>query len=221
MKMTNNFRALLALPALLLSFTFTACSYQERSQSAFIKSSTGISSSTGVGMSVGAVLSSLAETSVPVGLVAGAATGGPLGILANTQSGLTYRIVNSGIPVINYGENTIVVLPSDRIFNVGSSVLYPEADYLLNFITTLVKSRPHSAVTIAAYSDDVGSYQQNRFLTQHQADRVLSHFWSHGVDFHRVRAVGYGFQDTVASNYTSLGSQFNRRVEIRIHPETV
>lgn len=218
--MRKIFRYLLPVSGLIAALSLGGCSYQSKYSVPYKRSSTSIGQSTALGMVIGTALSSAAETSIPLGFVAGAAAGGTFGVLANSKTGLTYRIVNAGIPVIEYGENTIIVLPSDRVFDVDSSHMLPEAYYFLNFVTTLIKSYSDSAVTVAAYTDDVGGYAHNMHLSQDQAERVLSHFWAHGVDFHRMRAVGYGPEPDVASNLTSLGSQFNRRVEIRIHPET-
>lgn len=217
--MTKIFRTV-PLLGLALAINLAGCAYTNKSVVRYKRPSTTMAESVGSGVAIGGLLASFAETSLPVGLVAGAAVGGTFGYIANSRPGIIYRIVNAGIPVIEYGENTIVVLPSDRIFDTDSSHMFPESTYIMNFITTLVHAHPDSAVTIAAYTDDVGSYAHNLHLSQNQADRVLSYFWAHGVDFHRLRATGYGPTPDVASNYTSLGSQFNRRVEIRIHPET-
>jgi outer membrane protein OmpA-like peptidoglycan-associated protein len=215
--MRKNLHTLLSVSGLVAVLLLSGCAFQQRAATPFMKSSTSIAEGASRGGVVGALFSGLAETSVPIGLVAGAATGASLGYIANSPRGITYRIVNSGIPVMNYGKHTIIVLPSDRVFDVDSSQLRPDANYLLNAITTLVKARGDADVTIAAYTDDVGGYQHNLQLSQLQANRVLSHFWSHGVDFHRVRVLGLGPKSDVASNLTSLGSHFNRRVEIRIH----
>jgi outer membrane protein OmpA-like peptidoglycan-associated protein len=198
-----------------------------------ISSLSGCSSYSGIGAgspmlsglsfsgSTRSIIGRVSDISVPVAVVAGTDNGGNLGYLAQSKTGSIYRVVNSGIPVIRYGENIIVVLPTDRFFEDDSETFVPEGLDTLHAVSGLVAAYPRSSVTIAGYTDDVGTYHHNMQLSQNQAHQILSYFWANGVDFHRMRSVGYGVEPDVASNLTSLGSHFNRRIEVRIHPESV
>jgi len=68
-------------------------------------------------------------------------------------------------------------------------------------------------VEVQAHSDNIGSDQYNKELSQQRAESVVSFLTDHGVDADRMSALGYGEEKPVADNETEAGRTENRRVE--------
>lgn len=125
-----------------------------------------------------------------------------------------YRLNDVGAKVIQYGDNTTIVLPSDYFFYPDSADLRYEREFTLLEIVSYIAKIPGSPVTIMAFSDSVGSDEYTKELTEKQSHSILSFLWSHGIDRKRLHAIGYGKYPTIADNQTVLGNGLNRRVEI-------
>ena len=151
--------------------------------------------------------------------ILGAAIGGGAGYFSQSKSGSLVRLMGSpGVQVIPYGEEMRLVFDSDLLFEpTTSNIRYESYNTLLDAVGVLTAFK-RGDVTISAYGDAVGNEQRGYELTREQAHSVLSFFWSHGIPHRRMRALGYGRYVTVASNKTSFGSSFNRRVEVSIKP---
>lgn len=121
---------------------------------------------------------------------------------------LTVNITVQGLPEI---------ITLDHVyFDTGKSTLkdesFEELDKLVHFLT--VKS--HLEVEIAGHTDDVGDAESNMKLSQDRANAVVDYLVEHGIDRGRLKAVGYGETEPVASNDTDTGRAKNRRTEARI-----
>ena len=68
-------------------------------------------------------------------------------------------------------------------------------------------------VEVQAHSDNIGSDQYNKTLSQQRAESVVSFLTDHGVAADRMSALGYGEEKPVADNETEAGRTENRRVE--------
>ena len=77
---------------------------------------------------------------------------------------------------------------------------------------------PDSTVDIFGHTDNVGSASHNQRLSADRAEGVLNILVDAGVDQGRLRAIGRGEDDPVASNLSAEGRARNRRVEIVIRP---
>ncbi len=162
--------------------------------------------------------SATSSVGIGAGVLAGAAIGGGAGYLGQSKTGTLLRLMDSGVQVIPYGEQITFVFNSDTLFEPSSSDIRYETYGVLMDTAAALKAFSRGEVTISAYADAVGNSQRGYDLTQKQAQSVLSFLWSHGIPYRRMHAVGYGRHHTVASNSTSFGSSFNRRVEILIRP---
>ncbi len=81
---------------------------------------------------------------------------------------------------------------------------------LLNFV-------PHIKLEITGYTDNIGTSIANRELSKKRANRVRLYLSTMGIDEDRVRTVGKGEVDFVASNQTAAGRSKNRRISITFH----
>ncbi|MBD3319746.1 MAG: OmpA family protein, partial [Chitinivibrionales bacterium] len=67
---------------------------------------------------------------------------------------------------------------------------------------------------IRVHTDSVGSNQANKKLSQKRAESVMNYLITRGIDPSRLRAVGMGEEDPIASNRRAEGRAMNRRVEL-------
>ena len=109
-----------------------------------------------------------------------------------------------------------LVLGDAVLFQTGKSNLSAAADATLNRVAYNLKQFPDTDVTVVGYTDNTGSEQLNQNLSEKRAESVVIYLESQGIAASRLKAVGMGENDPVASNSTSEGRAQNRRVEMFI-----
>jgi outer membrane protein OmpA-like peptidoglycan-associated protein len=116
-----------------------------------------------------------------------------------------------------------VTLPTDLLFEEGSTLLKPEGVTLLQNLESTLQSELQSAqgipltMTIATHTDNIGEVKHNLDLS-FERSRVLQHYFDR--QFHsgmRWTAVGYGASMPLVDNSTQSNRQRNRRVEITLN----
>ena len=75
---------------------------------------------------------------------------------------------------------------------------------------------PEITVTVTGHTDNVGKPANNQALSQRRADNIKAMLVGKGIDGSRIRAIGRGDKDPIASNKTKEGRAKNRRIEITI-----
>ena len=107
---------------------------------------------------------------------------------------------------------------------MGDAVLFPTGKYNLSADAQAVLSRvaynldkfPDTDITVVGFTDNTGTEKLNQTLSEERARSVASYLEGHGVSPARVKTLGEGWNDPVASNETAAGRAQNRRVEIYI-----
>ncbi len=99
-------------------------------------------------------------------------------------------------------------------FVTGSASLKPESQGTLREVSRSLLAYPDVKVEIRGYTDNVGSADTNRNLSQRRALAVRDFLIQMGVMPSRLTAVGYGPDNPIASNDTPAGRAENRRVEL-------
>ena len=69
---------------------------------------------------------------------------------------------------------------------------------------------------IEGYTDNVGSPDFNRLLSEHRATAVRDYLIERGIESPRLVAVGRGAENPIASNNTPHGRALNRRIEFHL-----
>lgn len=181
------------------------------------------------GTSTGAVAGTLIGAGIKAGAVPFTLIGAGLGavITAPMQRSSTRASIGKisrlpGAQVIEVGDYVKIVIESDRIFGVANDRLRRDPDPYLDYTADILNNYPKANVTISAFTDNIAAPGKDKELTQRQAQKVLAYLWYRGVDWRRMKAVGCGKEDTVATNRTARGSAANRRIEITFSkPEPV
>ncbi len=108
----------------------------------------------------------------------------------------------------------VISLSGGVLFEAGGHVLSDPAQGRLATVAKALGAYPDRPVTVVGHTDDRGSDAKNRELSQARAEAVRVYLERHGVPAERLRAVGRGESEPVASNDTTEGRANNRRVEI-------
>jgi len=104
-------------------------------------------------------------------------------------------------------------------FDTGLSTLKPSSNKTLNDLVDVMKLKPTLIIEIAGHTDNTGTPEINKKLSQSRADAVKNYLIKKGVAANRITAKGYGDTEAVADNKTEAGKAKNRRTEVRIIKE--
>jgi len=104
----------------------------------------------------------------------------------------------------------------DLRFDTGSAELRPESQEQLNNFAADLRAYPDVRVNVGGYTDNVGSAERNRQLSQERANSVMAELVSKGISADRLTAEGFGEQNFIADNSTATGRAQNRRVTVSV-----
>ena len=156
-----------------------------------------------------------------LGAAIGAAGGAAIGNVLDRQAAELRNDFSSGaIDVVNTGSELIVRMPQDILFATDSASLSGALRSDLRVLAANLNRYPNSTVEVQGHTDNTGSSAYNQDLSERRAQSVASVLVSNGVSPARLRAVGYGESQPIASNLSAEGSAQNRRVQIVIRPNT-
>ncbi|MDN3526501.1 OmpA family protein [Halomonas sabkhae] len=102
----------------------------------------------------------------------------------------------------------------DVNFEFDSAQLTMGAESVLSDVASKLRSNENVRVRIEGHTDSVGPASYNEDLSQRRADSVADYLSSQGVAANRMKTIGYGEQQPVATNETDAGRAENRRVEL-------
>lgn len=110
----------------------------------------------------------------------------------------------------------VITLGSDLLFDSGRATLKPGGRRALANVARIMRNEPERNIAIEGFTDDRGSAETNRRLSERRAQAVRAALIAAGVAPGRIVARGLGESYPVASNASPAGRQLNRRVEIVI-----
>lgn len=174
-----------------------------------------------VGAGVGVLSSSKKDRGkgALIGAASGAALGGGIGYYMDVQEAkLREKMRGTGVSVTRNGDNIVLNMPNNVTFDSSSATLKPAGANTLSGVAMVLKEYPKTAVNVAGYTDSTGGAELNQKLSQQRADSVASSLIVQGVAANRLRTIGMGPANPVASNSTTEGKAQNRRVEITLSP---
>jgi len=175
-----------------------------------------------VGGATGAVLGGIIGNqagSTATGAILGAAIGGTAGALIGKQMDEQAEALEDEIPgaeIERVGEGIQVTFDSGILFDFDSHSLRPEAREHLTNLAASLNEYPDSEVLIVGHTDSSGADDYNQSLSENRANAAGNYLTRGGVTPSRVKMMGLGETEPVASNDTEDGMQLNRRVEVAI-----
>ncbi len=161
-----------------------------------------------------------------IGAAAGAAIGGLAGagigrMMDNQEADMRQALSQSEeVAVRREGDLLALTLKGDVTFSVDSDVVLPGLYNELDRIAQILVRYPQTTIVVEGHTDSTGSDTYNQALSERRAWSVQRLLTERGVDPSRITAIGYGESRPVATNDTPEGRQMNRRVEIRVNPNT-
>ena len=154
-----------------------------------------------------------------VGAIVGAAAGNAIGQSLDEQAADLRRDLNNNqVNVTNTGSELIVTMPQDILFALDSAAVRSDLRRDLGVVAGNLQAYPNSTISIEGHTDNTGTANYNRILSQRRANAVADILVNNGVPPARLYAVGRGENEPVASNLSVTGRAQNRRVEIVIRP---
>jgi OOP family OmpA-OmpF porin len=133
--------------------------------------------------------------------------------------------INQPGPADNQGcpaeQKQLIVIKQDRIdikdkvyFDTNQATIQARSNTLLDQMAKVLSEHPEILkVIIEGHTDDRGTADFNRTLSQQRADAVRDYLVKKGVAADRLETQGYGPDRPVQPNTTSEGRAANRRVD--------
>jgi len=113
-------------------------------------------------------------------------------------------------------ERGLMYSLGDVLFVYGKADLQPGATEPINEIADFLKEHPKTTTLIEGHTDSTGSAAFNQKLSLQRAEYVKNALLHRGIAKSRMKAVGMGESQPLATNDTAKGRQRNRRVELVI-----
>lgn len=146
---------------------------------------------------------------------AGAALGG---YMDYQEKQLREKLANTQIGIARLGDQLKLTLPDNVTFDVDKDRLKPGVVGPINNIGDIMVQYPNTRITVQGFTDSTGSAAHNQQLSERRAESVTNQLATRGVDTARIRTMGLGASNYIASNASAAGRARNRRVEILIDP---
>ncbi len=180
-----------------------------------------------IGAGAGAVLGALTNNdgtvrernqAALIGAALGAGVGAGVGNSLDRQAEELRRALRNDVGVSNNGRDLRVVLSEDLLFATNSTQLSGTAQRELRIVASSLQQYPNTTVNVIGHTDNVGEASFNQGLSERRASAVSAVLIGGGVSPNRIRSIGAGENNPIASNLNASGRQMNRRVEIVITP---
>jgi len=161
-----------------------------------------------------------------IGSAIGAAVGGLGGagvgrMMDNQEKDMRNALASSEAASVSREGNLLAVtFRGDVTFDTNSTVVRPGLQSELHRVAGVMNQYPNTLVRVEGHTDSKGSDEYNMDLSNRRAFAVKNLVAQRGIADSRLDVVGYGETMPVATNDTAAGRQKNRRVEIKIAPQT-
>ena len=175
-----------------------------------------------IGTAVGGVAGGAigkANGSTAKGAIIGAMVGGVAGGIIGRQMDRQAQQIAQAIPgakVERVGEGIQVTFESGLLFDFDSDRVRAEAAANLRNLASSLDEYPNTELVIVGHTDADGPSYYNDDLSSRRAHAAAEYLTARGVDRNRLRTVGRGEEEPVASNSSESGRERNRRVEVAI-----
>ena len=161
-----------------------------------------------------------------IGAATGAAIGGAGGygvgkMMDNQERDMRQALETSEAAAVSREGNLLsVTFKGDVTFDTNSATVRPGLYSEINRVAGVLNHYPQTLIRVEGHTDSVGSDDYNMKLSQRRANTVKLLLTQRGVAPGRIETIGYGETMPVATNNTEVGRQMNRRVEIKIAPQS-
>jgi len=161
-----------------------------------------------------------------IGTAIGAAVGGLGGagvgrMMDNQERDMRDVLATSEAASVSRDGNLLAVtFKGDVTFDTNSAEVRPGLYSEIDRVAGVLTQYPDTFIRVDGHTDSVGSDAYNMDLSIRRANSVKDLLVQRGIAFSRIEVMGFGETMPVATNDTEAGRQLNRRVEIKIAPQT-
>lgn len=113
-------------------------------------------------------------------------------------------------------EEGLTVILKNIFFDFDSYNLLPESYSELENVLRFLNDNPKVSVEIGGHTDNVGSKNYNKTLSENRAKAVYNYLIDNNICPNRLEYAGYYFSQPIADNETEAGRSLNRRTEFKI-----
>ena len=136
------------------------------------------------------------------------------------ETELRQRLRASGVSVRRQGDDILLSIGNDILFDTGSANLSARASQIVGAMADVLMRYNKTFVSVGGYSDTTGAPEFNLKLSQARAQAVANRLIDGGVDRARVTPQGFGETHLKIPTGDQVNEPRNRRVEIKIVPHT-
>lgn len=136
------------------------------------------------------------------------------GIGLNASNAVYLHNTIENVRILQIGNNYTIFIPSDTFFEQQSGFIIKSNYGMLNRIATSLRKFDSLPITVTAYTDNVGSRNQNIWLANQEAQNIVTYLWIRGINNIYIQPVSMGEQYPIATNSSLRGSRYNRHIEI-------
>lgn len=207
----RNIRRATPAIALLIPFTLSACASMSNTERGAV---IGAAGGAAVGGAIGAATGSTAR-----GAIIGAAVGGVAGAVIGREMDQQAEELAAdleGADVERVGEGILINFPSGLLFDFDASTLRSASRADLADLAASFGKYEGRELMIVGHTDATGTDSYNMNLSRERAQSTADYLVSRGVPSSRIRVVGRGEEEPVATNDSADGRQLNRRVEVAV-----
>jgi len=128
---------------------------------------------------------------------------------------------NQGCPA---AKKQLVIITKEKLiikekvfFDTGRATILKKSNGLLDQVSSVLVAHPEiTVVQVEGHTDNVGTPERNKTLSQDRANSVKSYLVKAGVEEKRLVPMGFGQEKPADINDTPAGRENNRRVEFNI-----
>jgi OmpA-OmpF porin, OOP family len=125
---------------------------------------------------------------------------------------------NKGCPEIKEEVRKRIDVAANKIyFATGSAKLLAKSNASLNEIYKILSADENLKLDINGHTDNKGKADKNKILSENRAKAVYDYLVKKGIAAERLVSAGFGQEQPVADNKTTMGRAKNRRVELELH----
>lgn len=133
----------------------------------------------------------------------------------NIPDSANFQQVERNIELQKLEVGSSIVL-NNIFFDYNKATLRSESYVELNNLLKLMQENPTLVIEISGHTDNRGTAEYNKKLSNDRAHAVVDYLISKGIPASRMTYAGYGFDKPIAPNDNEANMQLNRRVEFKI-----
>ena len=203
---------------LLCGILVMGCGMSNLGKGSLIGSGAGAVLGAGIGYLIGGD-GQAAAIGAAVGTAVGGGTGAIIGNQMDKKAKELAELENAQVETVTdvNGLKAIkVTLDNGILFDFNKSSLKKEAKDELEKFAKDMADMPNTNINVYGHTDNVGSAEANKKVSDQRACAVASYLMKHGIEKDHILAEGLSYDFPVADNSTAEGRAQNRRVEIYI-----